>query len=115
MSTEPKWPPGPWRTQLGDSVVHIVDGAGRPIADTATKAYYERHDDRDRAIAHLLAAAPDLYAVLAELMRIRDWSIQAGADKAPLPRDIIQKFAEMQVPAVKAARAALAKAEGRTE
>ena len=55
------------------------------------------------AVEHVDALA---YA-LRELLRIREWSIEAGGCEGPLPRDIVVKFAEMQLPAVEAAYIAL--------
>jgi hypothetical protein len=44
---------------------------------------------------------------LTDLLRIHDWVALAGGSDGPLPRDVIQKFAEQQLPAIDAARAAL--------
>lgn len=59
----------PWRAVHGDSVVSIVTTpGGRPVAVTASKPYWKRHDDTDVAIANIMAAAPELYEALRRLL-----------------------------------------------
>lgn len=64
--SEPKWTPGPWRINKYRSI-----GAGetgcQPIVAHIEPFYGEdRQFGDDGANAHLIAAAPDLYAALAE-------------------------------------------------
>ena len=47
-------------------------------------------------------------AALRNWLELRDWCIAAGGTEGPLPQDVIQKFAEMQIPIVDAARSLLA-------
>jgi hypothetical protein len=103
--------PGPWR--LERSVEEWIEAPEcGDDANIVCEAPWEGEASRKRwpANARLIAAAPDLLAALQELMQIREWSIRAGATKAPLPQDVIVKFAEMQIPAVDRARAAITKA-----
>jgi len=63
-----KHTPGPWYVERGDSCVFIRK-AGRRIAATDTKTFYEKHDETDVANANLMAASPDLLAVLKDVIR----------------------------------------------
>lgn len=64
--------PGPWRTVNGDSVVHVVDGDGFPVASTTTKAFHEKHDATDKANARLIALAPEMAEALRWIAEIAD-------------------------------------------
>lgn len=44
----------------------------------------------------------ELEDVILQWLRIRDWCITAGGKDGPLPQDVIEKFAEMQLPVVDA-------------
>ena len=100
MTDQPKWTKGPWpikptgdfkRIVIGDG---LVDGpGGYEVAEV-----YSDDCDRDEALAnaHLIAAAPDLYAALDGLLGLLD----AGS---------------LYEPQAYAARAALAKARGETK
>lgn len=55
--------PGPWRTVEGDSVVAIFAG-DQPVADTSSRRYYEQFGATELANARLIAAAPELLALL---------------------------------------------------
>ncbi len=87
---ETKHTPGPWEVELGTANRdwHIIK---RGTAWNATSA------ERD-ANARLIAAAPDLLAALALILA--DYSAAYGGDEKDEPK------------AMKAARAAIAKAEG---
>ena len=97
MTDQPKWTKGPWpikptgdfkRIVIGDG---LVDGpGGYEVAEV-----YSDDCDRDEAMAnaHLIAAAPDLYAALDGLLGLLD----AGS---------------LYEPQAYAARAALTKARG---
>jgi hypothetical protein len=76
---EVKWTPGPWEVD-GSKVCYDLDGTKDNICNTVWQ----------EANAHLIAAAPDLYEALAEIM---DWVVNDH-------------------PASVKARAALAKARG---
>ena len=90
--SKPAWTPGPWNTEAGDSVINVLHGTER-VAATNTKPYWKKYDERDVANARLIAAAPELYEAL----------------KAFMFADGHDDF-EDEWPA---ARAAIAKAEGR--
>ena len=86
--------------------------ADREEVETIMRAHMEECDKHPmaRLRAQLAAAVEHVDALayaLRELLRIREWSIEAGGCEGPLPRDIIVKFAEMQLPAVEAAYIAL--------
>ena len=86
--------------------------ADKEEVETITRAHMEECDKHPmaRLRAQLAAAVEHVDALayaLRELLRIREWSIEAGGCEGPLPRDIIVKFAEMQLPAVEAAYIAL--------
>jgi hypothetical protein len=64
------------------------------------------------------ARIAELEQGLREFLDVRDWCMAAGGNDRPLPQDVIDKFAVMQVKAVDNARALLApvfyKNEGRS-
>jgi len=71
--SEPQWTPGPWRVQwvqLGDNdrrpgwLTQADDPYGRIISGFANPATVEA-----AANARLIAAAPELYAALSEMLR----------------------------------------------
>lgn len=114
--SEMKHTAGPWRADKlrYPGSISICTDESEPwvIAEICSGAGY--HGDlHDEPNARLIAAAPDLLEALTELVRIRDWCAQAGGAEGPLPQDVIHQFALMQIPAIDAARAAIAKAEGR--
>lgn len=108
-----KHTPTPWR--VGDDGTTVYDANGYEIVDaaqgphlhethdgnkghwaTTPGAYIERSGDEERGIARLIAAAPELLAALRELERV----YESG--------DLETEFR----PALNAAKAAIAKAEG---
>jgi hypothetical protein len=115
--SETKFTPGPWRASVEEPAVtadfrhHDALYAGYVNRDTASRTQIARtpaSHDREVALAnaHLIASAPDLYAALeaceqrlADLLR-SDYSTTSN----PAPQD--------EDDAVRAARAALAKARG---
>lgn len=115
--SEQKHTPGPWEiVEYGDDdLPNLVIHRGKTENRICFMATPGSHGDPGRieADARLIAAAPDMLEALREILRVRDWAVMAGADKAPLPQDLIRQFALMQIPAIDAARAALSKAEGR--
>lgn len=101
MTDQLKWTPGPWRVStiglMNDGSLPVSSDQGQ-IARVSAQADFPRgqgHNsecaERD-ANAHLIAAAPDLYAALDALIDGRNWTMST------------EKFL--------AARAALAKARG---
>lgn len=80
--------PGPWRAIRGDSVVSIVAADGSDIAATNTKAYWQRHDDQDKANARLIAAAPDL--LLAGRAAVAAWELPMTEESAATFETAIQ-------------------------
>ena len=108
MTDQPKWTKGPWpikptgdfkRIVIGDG---LVDGpGGYEVAEV-----YSDDCDRDEAMAnaHLIAAAPDLYAALDNL--------ETAATGAGVPH---QQERKLLHECITAARAALAKARGETK
>jgi hypothetical protein len=72
MSTETKWTPGPWSVE-GETVYALTDTGGQnrfwcSVQSVRRADEGEASDAEVRANAHLIAAAPDLYAALAALM-----------------------------------------------
>lgn len=91
------WTKGPWRYDTGPSfsgMYHSVLADG----ETLVCECWEQPDDIAQADAHLIAAAPDLYAALEEMVALDEMTSDA-MDWAATPEVI-------------AARAALAKARG---
>ena len=113
MTDQPKWTKGPWpikptgdfkRIVIGDG---LVDGpGGYEVAEV-----YSDDCDRDEAMAnaHLIAAAPDLYAALDDLLAAYaepDQQICCGGHGCGCRGASVRDLAEHR------ARAALAKARG---
>ena len=77
-----KFTPGPWACQesehCGDTVFYIAQSEGAPYtphySDVAQTCHGERVDVQ-RANAHMLAAAPDFYAELYDLLPILEHNI----------------------------------------
>jgi hypothetical protein len=89
MSDETKWTPGPW--EMGWMP---ADEQCRHTVETADRGQVIATKIRSVADAQILAAAPDLYEALAEIVRVLD------------------SLGGVQSSRVIAARAALAKARG---
>ena len=99
MSDQPKWTPGPWRAVMGSRhVVDVFAGDRDVVSVYGGGVGFEYRD----ANAHLIAAAPDLYAALETLSALND-------DSGPFGGEIYQDRVDR---AWSAARAALAKARG---
>jgi hypothetical protein len=96
--SEPKWTPGPWRISpwSGQETV-IFDHGGVALGEAWNTRSGRAWSDEALANAHLMAAAPDLYAALAVLVGHADeegwWSRE-------------------HIDALTAAHAALARARG---
>ena len=105
MSTETKFTPGPWRASLDDFGDYAIQPAGQELAVAAVVNGDARgllgEASEHAANAHLIAAAPEMY----EALQAIDWSAVL------LWRDRGDEVVSEE--AIKAVRAALAKAEGR--
>ena len=97
MTDQPKWTKGPWPIKPTGDFKRIVIGDGLVDGPGGYEVAEVYSDDCDRyeamANAHLIAAAPDLYAALDGLLGLLD----SGS---------------LYEPQAYAARAALAKARG---
>lgn len=113
MSDTPKWTPGPWHHHDPNSM-RVCDGshdleAGCWIIAEAEIVGIER--ETAKANAHLIAAAPELYEALVNVMAL----IQQGRLVRDTSNDPNLDWALRQIPLVKAlavAQATLAKARG---
>jgi len=103
MSTAPKFTPGPWRMDVEGAsyayeVVHTSPrGLRRVVARVASKSGLREAD------ARLIAAAPELYAVLVEMADNIDGQIETAGD-------LEAEWSKADRVLVAKARAALAKA-----
>ena len=95
MTDQPKWTPGPWRV-LNDEAIKVASSDGSLATVTHIHLRGRRDTSEVEANAHLIAAAPDLYAALDGLLGLLD----AGS---------------LYEPQAYAARTALAKARGETK
>lgn len=86
---ETKFTPGPWRLTMED---------GRhPIVQRGTEGGFQvcgMSDEKEDADAHLIAAAPDLYEALSEMVRVY-WADGDGID--PPPACITQALAALSL------------------
>lgn len=90
-----KFTPGPWRVDLdagrtvGRCIRACVDGLetciaiAEPIGSRYWHGGYSAHEIR-HANAHLIAAAPDIYAALLELLAVLEGPLDMGARAARL-------------------------------
>ena len=104
-----KFTPGPWHAGADARIVY--DAAGWAIANAIT--FHGKHGAHDAyGNGRLIAAAPDLYDALRELLT--DMVIAQGNMRKAAKRDPAwEGCAEIIQPRVDAARAAIAKAEGK--
>lgn len=117
-SPESKWTSGPWRVEEGTTVIWsdnaydpgtncvgcIVARAAQPPSWRGSRPT----EDEQEANAHLIASAPDLYEALKALLPDSGWANYSD--------DELRREAELgngRALLLLAARAALAKAEGR--
>ncbi len=106
---------GPWQatprldfvfasgSKIADDTVFVIESAGFIIAEV-TAISVNDVDDTDRADARLIAAAPELYEALKALVAI---------DDAKIADETSREWARLN-PLFDAARAAIAKSEGRS-
>ena len=75
-----KWMPGPWEVDAQTTCPSIrrsgdIEAGGRWRVATVGSSGMDKKDDRCVATAHLISAAPELYAVVAELEEsVEYWS-----------------------------------------
>ena len=89
MTDKPNWTPGPWTATSEDNGEWGIDSENWGIAVVAACAGMEDPNGRSDANAHLIAAAPDLYAALDALIDGRNWSMSSekfDAAKAALAK-----------------------------
>ena len=109
MTTETKWTPGPWRVERrpDKSALLVIADEASPLSGQAYGRTVAMTPIGGRYDAHLIAAAPDLYAALRFLL-----------DMAPSPCPVEREDEGNDVSehrkALRVARAALARAEGRS-
>ncbi len=111
MLTESKYTPGPWKVTTdrhGRPTMVFSVSRGKGVAKTAWDGYAEQSDKEaaeEAANARLIAAAPDLLEALKKLLESEDLDIYPSSIECGYEFDA-EKWAE-------AARAVVAKAEGR--
>ncbi len=91
------WTPGPWEFRFIFRMIRAVRNHQKTLA-----IMMQPDDARDAADAHLMAAAPDLYEALEDML----WPISAGCQKPTIARCKCPNCT------VDRARATLAKARG---
>jgi hypothetical protein len=99
-----KHTPKPWHVNVVDETL-VVDSDNRPVATTfQDESDYADECDRRYADACLIAAAPELLDALKKMIT---WGLEPDSDsKSPREGQLVEAWAK--------ARAAIAKAEGRT-
>ena len=92
MTDQPKWTPGPWAVERNKRTWGWVDVVGPSLGvGGPTQATDLTLADEVKRIAeaHLIAAAPDMYAALDAIIDGRMWSMsdnKFGAAKAALAK-----------------------------
>ena len=79
MSNEMKWTPGPWHTGKGSFPFQININT-----DSGTIATVYGETGENEANAHLIAAAPELYAALADMIS----SYEALGAPLPMAKEV---------------------------
>lgn len=102
---------GPWEACAWSGHAATTVKAGDVVV--AECAGHGRHSDESIADARLIAASPDLYEALKGIFAYRQFMIDLGGAKGPLPQHVIEQLANMQRDVFDVAEAALAKAEGK--
>ena len=111
---EAKHTPGPWTTDDIDQsdFYRCVIGENKIVCRVRLKGFMGNNLEHAEANARLIAAAPELYDALRELLT--DMVIAQGNMRKAAKRDPAwEGCAEIIQPRVDAARAAIAKAEGK--
>jgi hypothetical protein len=111
--SETKFTKGEWKATYdmdGDFIICADDTTLAGVGDYGGTSKVE-----DEANAHLIAAAPDLYASVSEFLAMRQAVIDVGGAQGPLDQQLIDKFAEMQIGVVHRARAALRRSRGESQ
>lgn len=107
MSTQTKWTPGPWRIDEANRtlVARLVGGEYEYICSVDPEEFSvsDMTDEENRANATLIAAAPELYEALEDLL---------GYFRSGNAVDVERATIKANAPEVLAARAALKKARG---
>jgi hypothetical protein len=125
MNTKPKWPEGPWQVEdpMGPDILSVVAHGDKPVYDWLHIAQIscDAHDGisahQARAIAHLIAAAPELYgrleAATKALVDVRDgyYECMSRPDGTIEREEDAEAIAEMDAE-IAANQAALARARG---
>lgn len=108
--SETRFTPGPWRVVVvdysrgEDASIEVVHGRGEVVAQTITRELATESDrfDGDKANAHLIAAAPYLYAALEKIAN----EMQSASSRG---RRVSVEWLDLRI---ETARAALRKARG---
>ena len=85
---ERNWTTGPWEAIFDSEEMPmgdwgVISNHYDPIGETVWVAHTYHGLSRERADAHLIAAAPDLYEALAELLRVDDeWHGSVNSEMA---------------------------------
>jgi hypothetical protein len=103
------WTPGPWRVNP-KAATNVESANGRGVA--ACGGYYDNTSNgayavENEANAHLIAAAPDLYAALADALKALEKFVDTSAEQ--------RKPYEHPLSAYDRGQDALAKARGETK
>lgn len=105
--------PGPWSVKRGHSVLNVDGPNGEHVAACGDGPYWQPHEKRASANAHLVSAAPDL---LGALLAVRDWielEIDTSEQFNLASGDPIEGFCAEENELLQLIDAAIAKAEGR--
>lgn len=105
----------PWVHRTDDGSVGTVENANGQVVVQAqelpgSNSTVERVAQRQETAAFVVQAVNSdgpMREALEAMLATHDWVVEAGGTKGPLPNDVIEKFAALQLSAVDMARAAL--------
>lgn len=110
-----KFTTGPWRYEAVSDACRVVIGQGRQRIILARLAPKQLREAETTANAHLISAAPDLYEALNRMVEAAVLQPECAHSREPDLCDDCAFEREKSIGlAASAARAALAKAEGRS-
>ena len=74
----PKFTPGPWRILFNDKTKVVLEQQGVAVFVADTYAGFTKSEEEQKANAALIAAAPEMYALLQKIVEIAGEAAETG-------------------------------------